>query len=103
MLPVYNRIVREFEDLCKQFYEALIDSDSNSSKSYFLAMSERAVKKYAQAMCLRKLGFMSSIQRDLQDYEALTIAHYYGLLNEVRNLMDNKISPTDALAELNIL
>lgn len=105
MLPVYDRLIKEFKGLCDQFDKEFSKSTDNSAinESYLSDLANEAVKRYDQIKCLDKLGFMSSIQVSLEKHEALTIAYHCGPMNEVRDLMANGITPIDALAEFDIL
>ena len=102
MLPVIDRLVSEFRTLCTQFNHAIGETLAEDN-TYLLDTAKEAVEKYNQSTCLFNLGFIPSSPFTLQQHEALTIAYYYGLGNEIQDCMQNGISPVDALREFDIL
>ena len=103
MLPVCDRLVQEFEDSCRRFNKEFVKSTDTLNDNYLMDIAKKAVEKFNQMKCLHKLGFMSSVYHDFRDYEALTVAYYYGLKNEIQDQMQNGLSPAQALAEFDIL
>lgn len=101
MLPLMDNLLEQFHQLCIDFDVAT--SDSNVSQKYFLDTAKHAVETYNQLKCLFRFGFITSKPVTLQKNEAMTIAYYYGLGNEIQELMQNGITPEKALAEFDIL
>lgn len=101
MLPLIDNLIKQFQQLCIDFDVEI--SDSNASQQYFLDVAKNVVRKYNQIKCLLKFGFIASELFNIQKHEAMTIAYHYGLGNEIQELMQNGITPENALAEFDIL
>lgn len=101
MLPLMDNLLEQFHQLCIDF-DAAIDNLA-TSQAYLLNTAKCAVEKYNQLKCLYKFGFITSKPFTLQKHEAMAIADYYGLVNEIQELMQNGITPENALAEFDIL